>query len=284
MENYLRREDFFKDAGVPLAVIRRAPQPPFPLHSHEFAELVIAYQGRGIHFTEDIEREIMAGNVFMLHGNIRHGYRRLENLALVNLIFLPESIAGLGIFPALQTLLPRPGEVRGEELAPVLRLDPSELMEAMALVEMMEKEEREKKNAYRVMMTSGFLQLLALLLRRRQTVESPGPRQHLSETMRYIENHFQDEISLSDLARIGKVSTSTMTRYFYRHTGFTPMEYLINYRIKKACAALVTAPEKSIAEVGFESGFSDSNYFTRVFRQKTGKSPREFRQSGTLAG
>jgi len=123
-----------------------------------------------------------------------------------------------------------------------------------------------------------------MLLRRNELqLAEPDPQSRLRAVLRYIETHLQEEITLAQMARAGRMSISSLTREFKRLTGFSPVEYLINFRIRQAARLLLTAPEKSIAEAGDACGFADSNYFTRVFRKKTGKSPREFRKTGTWA-
>jgi AraC-like DNA-binding protein len=60
--------------------------------------------------------------------------------------------------------------------------------------------------------------------------------------------------------------------------GMTPITYLNRYRVKQA-KALLDGAEKGITEIAVEVGFSSSNYFTRVFREEVGVSPRAYLQS-----
>ncbi len=57
----------------------------------------------------------------------------------------------------------------------------------------------------------------------------------------------------------------------------TPFQYLLEYRVKTA-AQLLLETEESVTEIGFAVGFSDSSYFTRVFRRLIGCAPSEFRR------
>jgi len=285
MPDFLRREDVLRENGLPLAVIRRDPQPPYPLHAHEFAELVIVYRGEGIHFTESGECRIAAGNVFLIHGAYRHGYRQPDDLALVNLIFRPEDIVGLGIFPLMRQGLPLPSSASPSAASEPCRLAPQELAETMRQIAQMEQEEHSPQPIGSAMMTALFLELVVMLLRRQlPEAAAPAPSPRLQPVMRYLENHYQEAVTLEQLARLSRLSTSSLTREFKRTTGFSPVEYLINYRIRQAARRLLAVPEESIAETGYACGFADSNYFTRVFRQKTGRSPREFKKTGTWAG
>jgi AraC-like DNA-binding protein len=57
--------------------------------------------------------------------------------------------------------------------------------------------------------------------------------------------------------------------------GLTPITYLNRYRVRQA-KALLEAGEKGITEIAVEVGFSSSSYFTRVFRDEVGVSPRDY--------
>ena len=84
---YLKNEDFLRKKQIPLVLLRRDPQPEFPLHSHESSELVIITRGTGKHILPGTERRISAGDVFLIHGKTRHAYSELHDLALYNIMF-----------------------------------------------------------------------------------------------------------------------------------------------------------------------------------------------------
>ena len=79
-------ESTFADADLPFSVLRRDPQVPYPLHGHDFTELVIIYGGKGEHYTAEGSYEVGAGDVFIVTPGLIHGYRKLNNLRLVNLL------------------------------------------------------------------------------------------------------------------------------------------------------------------------------------------------------
>ena len=97
MKELLTLSEFIDDNQLAVKVLRRSPQPEYELHSHEFAELVIVYGGRGEHFTPHNSTIIEAGDVFVIHGSMKHGYRKVEALELVNIMF---NISGFDNPPA----------------------------------------------------------------------------------------------------------------------------------------------------------------------------------------
>ncbi len=284
--NYLKSDDFIRDASLPITVIRRDPQPPYPLHTHEFSELVIVYEGSGIQFNEYQEKQLEAGHVFVLHGNMKHGYRNLKGLKLVNIIFdlefIGSPLAELHSFPSFNALFSLEPEY--ETAAADLKLSTSQLDKVMNYVTEIEEEIRSKHAGYRMMITAQFMQLIAYLSRcyEKAPPDKAEAIMRLGRVLSYIERNYATPIKLKELAKIGRMSESGVTRAFRKYTGKTPVEYVISIRIQRASILLNKFPDRSISEIAFETGFSDSNYFSRLFKKSTGKSPREFRGNRAL--
>ena len=85
----LHSREFFQDDDLKLELIERNPQIPFPLHTHDFSELVIVLSGTGIHFTYGDEYRIAPGDVFYIESGFAHGYKETQKLHLYNILFDP---------------------------------------------------------------------------------------------------------------------------------------------------------------------------------------------------
>ncbi|MFB5662809.1 AraC family transcriptional regulator [Alteribacillus sp. HJP-4] len=107
---------------------------------------------------------------------------------------------------------------------------------------------------------------------------------HVERVVTWIDQYFRNDISLSTIADSLNISKYHMCRIFKEVTGLTIMQYLNNCRINRAKFLLEMAPEKSILDVAFESGFENSSYFSRLFRQEMKMTPSEYRKrkSGRL--
>jgi AraC-like DNA-binding protein len=105
----------------------------------------------------------------------------------------------------------------------------------------------------------------------------PGSEsQHMAlKAMAYIHAFYTEPISRRDVAAHVGLSERHLTRCFHQEVGLTPITYLNRYRVKQA-KVLLDAGEKGITEIAVEVGFSSSSYFTRVFRDEAGVSPREY--------
>lgn len=99
----------------------------------------------------------------------------------------------------------------------------------------------------------------------------------VKKAIEYITENYQNDISLSELARHTHYSSYHFVRLFKRHTGVTPFEYLQNLRIEKA-KELLRKTDCSISQVCDLCAFGSLSHFSRVFREKTGVSPSEYKR------
>jgi len=95
--------------------------------------------------------------------------------------------------------------------------------------------------------------------------------------------YMEPGLALADIARAAHLSVDHLGRLFRRHTGLSPMAYLQNYRVERACHLLEGAGLR-VGEAAEHVGFADPFHFSRVFRAKTGISPRAYRDKGERRG
>ena len=96
----------------------------------------------------------------------------------------------------------------------------------------------------------------------------------------YMQEHYSEELSLEAVARAANIGKRECTRCFMRCINTTPFKYLNNYRIQKA-AALLLETDRTIMEISNDCGFSSASYFGKLFREKTGMTPLQYRKGKT---
>jgi AraC-like DNA-binding protein len=114
--------------------------------------------------------------------------------------------------------------------------------------------------------------------------ESPG--QSMNEQSRmvvwkmtgFIHRHYDEKITLSDIAARGGVCRSRCCEYFKKYIEQTPNTYLLKYRISKSYEMLRTT-ERTISEIALACGFQSASYFSSVFKTETGLTPQDYRKT-----
>lgn len=91
----------------------------------------------------------------------------------------------------------------------------------------------------------------------------------------YIRENITSSINLKDLSEKACMSTTSFYRYFKRELGISPIEFILNEKIKQA-KKLLKNPGIQINEVCFMSGFDDCNYFIRLFKKHEGITPKQY--------
>lgn len=99
----------------------------------------------------------------------------------------------------------------------------------------------------------------------------------VNDAVRIIEQEALKGLRPEDLAERLHASYPTLRRRFKQRTGFAVKEYMLNIQLRVA-RQLLAFTHKKVAEVADEAGFRDAFYFSRLFKERTGTSPREFRE------
>ena len=112
--------------------------------------------------------------------------------------------------------------------------------------------------------------------------DAPPIRNHhlsaLKEMVAFIQEHYREKISLSDIARAGGVGKTSCCAIFRRFVNQTPNAYLTDYRLRKG-AELLLSTNLTVTEICYEVGFSGGSYFTETFHRCLGCSPGEYRKN-----
>jgi AraC-like DNA-binding protein len=113
-------------------------------------------------------------------------------------------------------------------------------------------------------------------------IEPPGEVAHAGGTIdsiaRYIEEHYSDSFTLTDLARRCGLSPSYFARAFKQTHGVSVFEHLHRTRVKRACLMLKRS-DLSVTEIAAALGYNNISFFNRCFRRIIGRTPVEYRRS-----
>lgn len=130
----------------------------------------------------------------------------------------------------------------------------------------------------REILTGIWMELFELA---RPMMEAEKHNDHSSEPIKqmmiYIHEHYGQHISVDALAAAAHISKRACFRLFQDNLHMTPVEYMQSYRLRMACQMLAKGTA-SVTEISGRCGLGSTSYFGKVFREKFGCTPLEFRK------
>jgi two-component system response regulator YesN len=111
----------------------------------------------------------------------------------------------------------------------------------------------------------------------RQHVEDTAYSKAVSTAVEYIQRHYQQDLSLADIAAQVSMSPNYLGALFKKEVGLNIVDYMNRCKIDKSKELLETTTMKTF-EIALEVGFSDHSYYSRVFRKEAGCNPKDYRK------
>lgn len=102
--------------------------------------------------------------------------------------------------------------------------------------------------------------------------------EYVQKVIDIIQSSYYNQIKVMEIADRLSMNRSYLSRIFKEQTGMSIKEYLIDYRLNKA-KALLHKHNNTVTDAAQQTGFNDPLYFSRMFKEKYGLSPTEFRAS-----
>lgn len=108
--------------------------------------------------------------------------------------------------------------------------------------------------------------------------KSPKIKELMQSAIQYVLNNYEREMSITDIAKYIFLSPSYFTRAFKEDTGLSPMQYLLDIRIKRACE-LLKETDLKVGEIAHSVGFSNQQRFNDIFKKQIKMAPMQYRNS-----
>lgn len=255
----------------------------YEVHTHDFSELVIITNGSAVHVIDKKRYPVGGGDVFVISGDIPHGFEDVKALTLYNIVFrqdcLPVFSSKLKTLPGFHALFIMEPFYRNEHhFKSSLHLKPRDLKFAEEILMEMLNEANDMTTCFDCILENYFSTLVSYLSRQftRSTNREIAMIMPLAEAVAYMEKNYTWQITLKQLSGISHFSAGHFIRIFKKIYGYTPIDYLNRLRIRHACA-LLKIPGESVSNIAMQSGFHDSNYFCRVFKKAMGLTPGEYK-------
>lgn len=262
-----------------------------PWHWHEEMEFILAIEGETLVLCGETEFPLHPGEAVFVNSNVLHKLKRGQAgvpCRINSLLFLPELVS---CFP--QSI------VQQRYIAPLikcatlsevlLRPDISWQKEAIQHFRSAFAAFNGDRYGYEIIVTIELMQMLLVMLANLQDrvcktdLVQNKDSIRIKQMLGYIHDHFAEPLTVSQIAAVSSISESECYRCFRKVLDSSPIDYLLQYRIR-AAAGLLSGTDMSISNICFATGFNSPSYFAKVFRQELLVSPRKYRATHQAPG
>lgn len=242
---------------------------------HEQLEIIYVTEGELICESDFHHYVCQAGDIFVVNPCETHDFFSFEKSARYHCLMIDLRLCGGRDDISVQKYV-EPMTHRKIRFHHVIKEDEK----AKGIIREILEDYMEEKNGYELAVKGNVLRLLALLFGReisKEAAKRGADHESVAPALRYIADHYAEDISLSALADCCGMSRSYFCRHFHEVTGRTAISYLNEYRLSKA-RALLLSTAYPVSEIAASVGFWDSSYFTRKFKELYGVSPMAMRK------
>lgn len=258
-----------------------------PWHWHNEIEFYYVLEGEIEYYIFDKMYLLRKGDVGLVNTNVPHMIRPKDGVlgsAMKVMLIEPEFLTG-EYNGAIERRYFRP-VLKCQEMAMILLLsEDGKTNECIRLLQEAIRQYEKKEVGYEMeirLCLSRFWLLMYEQTRQQWehalTTES-AQAERARKMLAYIMEHYGERIVLKDIAGAANISTRECCRCFREELHISPMEYVRDFRIKKASQMLLETTD-SITEISMKCGFGSVSYFGQIFRDAAGCTPQEYRRKG----
>ncbi len=244
-------------------------------HYHSAVEIVLTLKGTVEYEAEGKHYTVRENEILVVPPEISHSLNMEEGSSRYLILFEPEALYGLQDVKGLTDAFHR---------VFYLDRDNPALEEARALLMEAVKAYEEGEPLWNTLCYSYMMKVYVLLAKHcltdrihaRRDDEKRTDAGIITGSVVYINNHYQEELTLDQVADFAGFSRFYFSRSFKKQTGYSFKDYLCQKRLQVATDLLIRT-EKGMREVARESGFGSVATFNRVFREHKNCTPTQYR-------
>ncbi len=252
-------------------------------HTHEYFQIYYIIKGKLEHFVENESSIMTHGDMFIIPPGVKHYISPDDECVFYAFSFMPDFFGDISISNKIAANFLRDFQIdKYLSVRPKFSLAPDEIILVESTLEHMFKEFKKKSFGFTEIIRAYALLLITLIARSYFEREAEhinayfeNNKEYVLYCVRYIEENYEDNISLEEMCRRSAMSRSSFCGLFFEITGYSFNTYLNMCRIKKACR-YIKEGYKITAIYGL-CGYADFSTFYRNFKKIIGVSPKQYK-------
>lgn len=272
-ERYLMMESDIKSLSFQLESITKSKYDSdwhSTLHTHPFTELFYVVDGKGEFNIQGQRFPVKPNDFVIINPQVEHTELSSPDESLEYIVLGINGLSFSNLTPVSEGGHPFSFFNLRDEQKDILRYLNAMVQEATS-----------QSMSYELV-CHNLLEILLIKILRHQHFDLEVGKQSkatkdISFIKHYLETYYHESIQLEDLASMTHLSRFYISHSFKKEIGMSPMEYLIDIRIKESKILLRTT-NYSISQVADIVGFTTPTYFSKQFRKSTGISPTDYRE------
>lgn len=242
-------------------------------HEHLRIEINFVKKGSCIVRMHDESVSFSKDEMMIICSNVNHSFEAgAEGATLMQLEFLPDVFLRLDTFNESTTKELTPATIFSEKNRLIKIVNNVRIMRS---VQRIVNELNAKSKYYQYLVIMYYAELLILIFRHLDETYLPiCTNDTLRKAIYYIRTNYRSDINVGDIAKHTEIGERYLRKLFAQNLSISPLDYLNQIRIDKSIE-LLRNTELSIKEIAFECGYQSPQYFSRIFKQRVGISPRE---------
>jgi AraC-like DNA-binding protein len=284
-KNLLRENRIHGDTMFPFSIYTVKPNGDclFDHHWHNELELIMVREGQTLFQIDTAHFEGSAGEAVFINSRELHAAIPLTNspCSLYALVFNVNLLSS-GNYDTLQNKYIGP-LIRKEYAIPsIIKADVGWKKEFLTHLATLINLSLSKPFAYELLVKAHLLTMVALLMSNSQPNSAIPPKtahkdqiERIKATLEYIHSNYYKKITIAELAARQNICAAHFCRLFKQMVNRTPIDYINNYRIRKA-AQLLEEGDQKITFIAMEVGFENPSYFINVFKHYLKVTPSQY--------
>ncbi|MFV0529299.1 MAG: AraC family transcriptional regulator [Lachnospiraceae bacterium] len=279
---YSVKDNFMLPPNFEFSLFRNTG-PQACMHYHDCLEILYVERGEASVVIEEKTYQAKRGDFFIFNNSERHMTIPGKDYSFLCMIFDIKFVwEHLDEYKYLKPFLSR-----GAKFSNQITSDDVFYGKLFDCIEVLTIEYGLKEPGWQLMVRTQVLQILVYLYRHYQSENELGSEEirenkdyeKVRPVISYIHDHFQEPISLEDLARSGNMSRNYLSTFFKKVMGIKVTDYIEQVRISHSTVLLETT-NLYITEIALQSGFGTVPYFNQIFKKVKGMTPSQFRKIG----